>query len=430
MPATNELPLCEDKYMVQRRVSWVAALAVVLAAGPAFAYSDVITGLRAVTEPDEVPVRLRFSWQAVAMHTDVFATANLADDIAGGASADAYQTGLGGYVTLAAPYAADGLDESDRSVSYGAGNVTSLSWWDKSGVRHELDVDENMKVALGNLATKHHTVLSPGDTATEGNADLVDTLTGTPLTGGAVRIDDTNGDGLIILKTDYDYDIVEGANLYYDRNRDGVVDAGLLESPATGSASDRPYYAIYEGGPLIDISNPPLTDVDGDGIRVDNLWLGNPYVRMDDAKDADLTPEAYPEFTDMGAFTEPLLVGELGGFFTFTTINLLVPEGDQNLHIVSTGYMDVKVTDGRLYDYLAETVSAKQGKVYNPDPDELLYRGTLNASFKFVLGGDLFNELEFTDNGTLDLYAPALPEPSGALAVLGLGGFFLRRRRR
>jgi hypothetical protein len=416
--------------MMYRRVKWVALLTVALAAGPALAYPDVVSGLDATPSPNQIPERLRFSWQAVAMHTDVFATANLTDDILNGADPDVYNTGPGGYVVLAAPNADDGLDELDRSVSYGSGNVESISWWDKSGVRHEFESDENLKVALGNLATRRHTVLSPGDTVTQGNGTLIDTLVGTTFHGGATRIDDANGDGLLMFRTDYAYDVVPGSNLYYDRNRDGIVDDSPLTDPATGSTSDRAFFVIYEGGPAIDITNPPATDADGDGILVDNLWLGNPFSPMDDVADPDTTAEAYTELSATGAMGEPLLVGELRDFFTFTTINLHAPDGDQNLHLVSTGYMDVKVTDGRLFDYVADTLSDINGFTVEPDPDRLLYRGTLNASFKFQLGGNVLQELEYTDNGTLDLFAPPIPEPASMLTVLGaLGALVLRRRR-
>jgi hypothetical protein len=423
----------------------VVALAVTVGAD-AFAYTDVLGGLEAMPGVKGVPHHMRFSWQAVALHTDVFAATDL------GGAGDAYAGGKGGYVVLAAPDPSDGLDATDRIVSYGAGDVTSVAAW-VNGAKTEMVVDENIKLGLGNLATKSITSLDfeydPSkphipptfDTVVSGPAGCVDVHSGLPFLGPATKIVDANNNGQIKFRLDYDFDVVEGGSLYYDRNRDGAVDDSPLLNATVGSLSDRPFAVLYEGGPKLDITNPvpPGDDADGDGVsRVDNAWLGNPFGPVDVAADGTVGRESDPNLDDMSPFaTDPLLVGELTGFHMEVAIRLNpagglpVEQADQNLQVQSNGYMDLLVTGGRLYEYLAQTLSDANGWTIEPHPDEVLYRGTLNASFKFQLGGNVLTEYEYTDNGTLDLYGPPVPETPGMLLLAGpLAGLALRRRRR
>jgi hypothetical protein len=411
----------------------VAVAALFLALGVTdrgLAYDDVIQGLDSIGMK-QTP-EFWFSWSAV-FHQDTFVQTNLLEDGGG----PAYQNGTGGHVTVGRPGThpdPDNTEATDRIITYGAGNVWEVNIKSGSALRRRLlPVDSTLKIVMGNMATKNIELISPGDTASPGTATAVDSLTGTTLTVPAQRFTDSNNDGIIMYKTYLDFGVVEGSDLYYDYNRDGEIHDVRLDTAVTDhEKSDRPFVAIYENttGPRIDMTNPPLVDHDADGQKTDNLWVGNPYSpvdadyvggpRGDDAEAPAGTPEADPNVTDITGFDEALAIGELKGVYMLTVVNLF-EHCKSNLFMVSSGCLDVEITDGRLYDWWA----ARQY-----DPDNQLFRGSLNASMLFELGHGATNRYEFLDDGTLVLEGQAVPEPSAALLFLAPLAAVIRMRRR
>ena len=391
-----------------KKVTRIMVFAILALVAGSRAYGgDVITELL-TADPGRLP-EIRLSWDAT-FHQDVF----VGTDIGGAGSA--FQTGNGGYVVVG--QADLPLDAADRVVSYGAGNVTKVDYWDASDVRHELTgVDTTLKVAMGNLTAKSETLISAGDSSMTGPVGALDVLTNTPFLTNGIKFIDSNNNGIIQFETRYEFGVNEAGGAFYDYNRDGAVHNDPLTSAATGSVSDRPFVVIYEndnGTPQIDLTNPPSFDADGDGIKVDNLWVGNPYVPVDVPGDGGAGAEADPNISAMTSFTSPLLVGELRNFYLTTTVNLNAT--DQNMFLVSSGYLDVVIVGGRLVDEYAH----------------MGYTGVLNASLFFDLGSANFgvtNEYEFTDNGTMQINA--VPEPSVGLLMVGsLVGLAMRKRRK
>ena len=410
--------------------------------GSAYGYSDVISGMESlgVTRAPE----MSFAWSAV-FHQDTIVTSGLIEEGAG----DMYQrTGGGneGYITLANPNPGDGLDTDDRVVLYGGGNLDEVNVR-YDGARRYLPVDSTLKMALGNLGTaKVELMPCGGDTATDGTATATDSITGASVVVPSVKFTDANKDGILMFKTTFDFNVVEGANEYYDRNRDGEVhDARLTSDPARDqydpdyAKSDRPFIAIYESeGPSagrMDVTNPADFNADNDAVKstTDNLWVGNPYAPVDAdylggprGDDGDPSPgvaEADPTITDVSGFGDPLLIGELKGLYLITIVNLNRYARWSQACMITTGRMDVELTDGRLYDWYYN--------LNGYDPDLFPYYSVLAGHMLFNLGGDPLHTYEYTKSD-VDLITDApVPEPAAGLVFLGsIVGLGLRRRRR
>jgi hypothetical protein len=419
--------------MKSRFVVVMAVAAMLLCSSVSFGatYSDVVTALQ--TEiPGVVPGELNFNAECL-FHQDTFVASDLLrladgtlwtpDSVESFVSPGAASTvGSGGYIVVNNPDYSDGADVADRVVSYGAGNINrdALYYGEVAGGSlPDFGVNSRLKIAYGNLATKAEVITSAGDTATYGYALAIDTqvpfdpMAPTFLIVPSVRIDDTDTDGKIQFDTLYDFSVDEGsANLYYDRNRDGEVDA-----------NDRAFMVVYEddvNNSRVDLSNPTNRgDIDGDDVLVDNYWVGNPYAPM-----ADADTQIY----DMGNFSDPLVVGLLENVKANTLIDLLAAKANpdqqnQQLKFELTGTYDLAVTSGRLLDY------------YNTMSDlGYTLSGTWNYATFFNLGSPDLNEvMEFRGTGNTYLYALENPvsEPSAALLLLGsLAGVAVRKRRR
>jgi hypothetical protein len=410
--------------------SSVALLLALAAANVAYGYSDVISGLPS----DEVP-RIWLSWNAV-FHQDTFITTDLIQE--GGGSY--YKTAPGGYITVGRVLDhSDGQNPgaADRIVFYGAANITEVSTGQGQN-RHVLPVDTTLKLALGNLAVSKIELVSAGDTVVQGTSNAIDSVTAAALQVPASKFKD-NGDGIIIYKTYFNFSVVEGADSFFDYNRDGQIsNAALRQTDANRTISDRPFIAIYEtpDGGLINLNTSPTFNADSDMSKTDNLWVGNPYApvdadyvggpRGDDNESPGGTREGDPNiwYTTAGTgdpLDTPLLIGELRGFSLYTVVNLY-KNAYSNQFIISNGILDLEITDGRLYDWYFATTGL--------NPNQYAYSGLLSASMFFDLGRNALNRYEYLDDGTMILLQP-LPEPGVGLLVLGsLGGLALRRRRR
>jgi hypothetical protein len=366
--------------------------------------------------------------------------------------------------------AADAVNEDEgrntcasRVVSFGGGNDTGISTWSYVATPGDTDtglvVDTNSKIVLGNGATRSEALIAGSpDAEFAGYALGFDTLTGTMVPDlstpdpddlipnpadffvvPAKMFVDANDDSMITFDTLYDFDVDEAGGLYYDRNRDGEVHDVLMNADEVDAdKSDRPFIAVYEtdDGTLAPLNNPSGIDADGDGREVDDYWVGNPFAPVDaDAvdhcrgTDGGTGPEAEYDspahdpydLTSTGTLGEPLFVGEPAHFKVRNLVDMTPPAGQgQQLYVEHTGEYDLQVTDGRLYDYYVDN-----GAV----PTSI--KGIWNASFTYDFGNpDLTRYMEWTDDGTVHLYSTPVPEPAGALLLLGsLAGLAVRRRR-
>jgi hypothetical protein len=429
--------------MKSRFVVVMAVAAMLLCSSVSFGatYSDVVTALQ--TEiPGVVPGELNFNAECL-FHQDTFVASDLLrladgtlwtpDSVESFVSPGAASTvGSGGYIVVNNPDYSDGADVADRVVSYGAGNINrdALYYGEVAGGSlTDFEVSSRLKIAYGNLATKTEVITSAGDTATYGYALAIDTQV--PFDPDApvylivpsVRIDDTDNDGKIQFDTLYDFSVDEGsANLYYDRNRDGEVDI-----------NDRAFMVVYEDdkdNSRVNLSNPTDPDIDGDGVLVDNYWVGNPYAPM-----ADADPEIYK----IGNFADPLVIGYLENVKANTTINLVAAEekpkeANQQLKFELTATYDLAVVGGRLLDYYntMSTLGYTLNGTWNydilfnlgsPDDGEELWSPELNVN--------RFMEFRGTGNTYLYTFENPVSEPSAALLLLGsLAGVAVRKRRR
>jgi hypothetical protein len=464
----------------------VVALVVVGTASTAFGFSDMLTELSTAL-PGKVPFELTLSMK-LRMHGDTFAVTDLLTKNGGAdlwtpadgfgtwdAPAPVLRTYTDGaapgeaYITLAdgrnepaldALNAAAGLNTcSGRIVNFGAGNdAGALSTWsyaaNEGGPDTGLPVGTNSKIALGNIATATEALLDGGDTEVSGYALAFDTLTGTMIPDvstpnpndvipnpadyflcPAKKFVDSDDDVQIEFDTIYDFNVVEGGGLYYDRNRDGEVHDVRLDMDETDAdKSDRAYFVVYEtdDGTFAPLNNPSGLDCDGDGREVDDYWLGNPFAPVDAdnpatcrGADGGVGRESCPDITSVGTLGELLIVAEALNFRARNTVDMTPPPGQgQQLFIKHVGEYDLVVTDGRLYDYYVAN---------SPYPEDYFsINGIMNASFTYGLGNpDLTRYMEWTDDGTVHIYSVPIPEPTGAVLLLGsVVGMIVRRKRK
>ncbi len=420
------------------RAVLVSCLALFVSVGvmnAAYGNGDLIGEI--VAKNLSTPPEISFAWSA-ALHQDTFVTTDLIESGAG----SYFDNAKGGYMTVGTVGSHPSTTETDaldRTVFYGAGNLDEVNiTYGTNNVRKYLPLDTTLKMAVGNLAVSKVELISPGDTEVQGTANAVDSLTGANLVVPASRFEDTNQDGIIMYKTYFDFNVVEGADQYYDYNRDGEIHDAKLSSSSSSDydKSDRPFIAIYESenGQRLDLTNPPATNCDSDtcGSKTDNLWVGNPYApvdadaatgpRGDDVEGPDGTAECDPNIHDINGFSDPLLIGEIKSLYLVTFLHLYGGQWGYTA-MVTEGNFDVEVTDGRLYDWYYSTTGA--------NPMSHRYLGVMGGHMMFKFGLNPLGEFEYLKTDVdLILRAPA-PEPATGLLLLGsIGALVLRRRRR
>ncbi len=389
----------------------VMALAAMLLCSSVTFGADVIGVVTALQNevPGVMPAELKLSFLAM-WHQDRFLVSR--DD-----GASMIQTGNGGYVTV------EGPDMVSPVMGYGAGVVNQVAYV-TTGAYTPIGFNTKLTAAFGNLPVLGETlIVGASATPVAGGGGGLDVLTGDiAVPVNAVQLQANPHEDEIVFRTDYDFGTPG------DYNRDGVVNwDSLASAPAPGDdPSDRPFIAIYENdgtGPQYVNTNEPGFDADGDGIRTDNAWVGNPYVSVDAIDFGGVfngTADADPSIQNVNGFGTPLLVGEIVDMWLENTIRLDLDEESESF-IRSSGFIDVKIVGGRLLDYI---------RTFTGYEDVEYVRSVLNASAFFDLPGDYVNEYEWTDNGTLRLFPEAAPiaEP-GSLSLL-LGGVALAFRRR
>jgi hypothetical protein len=410
--------------MKSRFVVVMALAAMLLCSSVSFGattYSDVETALETIS-PGAMPEIISFKFETV-FHQDRFVTGRT-DGLA------VNNLTPGGYITVEGPTMISPV------VSYGMGTFDSV-WVTAGGINRKItEINTSLNGAFGNLVIDKETLVSSGDTQTAlpGGGLGVDVMTGQfGIPVDAVQYTDANGDGVIEFRTDYKFGVPG------DSNRDGVENWDPLTEAPGGpmgyGVSDRPFLAIYENtsGTSIDLTNPPVDtatppnpiDYDGDGMSVDNMWVGNPYVSVEaigpggvynDVVDAD------PAIQNIDGFGAPLVVGEIVSLSLLNSIKLN-PDVNSDSFFVSAE-MNVKVVGGRLLEYANDLDAVIE-----------YLAGQLNGSAFFRPGdpdADVFNKYVWgPDNGSFDVTipdAPPIAEP-GSLSLL-LGGVALAFRRR
>jgi hypothetical protein len=296
-----------------------------------------------------------------------------------------------------------------------------------------IDTGTELTFAFGNLR-ETTTLVHPGGAAVDsplavGAVTILDALRGGVAAGVGSELSDSNADGFIKFGSTFDLD-----GSYGDYNQDGVDDAD------GAGDRDRPFLAIWESNANTYTPNQtPVTDNDADGIRVDDLWVGDPWTGalgspVDIVADGNLVAEADPGLTDdsygkllaLFAFdTGPLPVGG-ARFGTITSLSTINPSINSRVDIVGinagTGLPDaatlatVELIGGRLLDILepwSNTFFTLSGQ-YQFDPLD----GSIATAF-----------LEFTNTPTLIGQVTVIPEPA-TLALVGLGVLALASRRR
>jgi len=339
---------------------------------------------------------------------------------------------LDGYITV------EGPTMETPVMGYGVGSITVINTQYGNGAKLPISIGTEITTAFGNLPIIREELVVGAYSTDVGPGMGFDVLTGeyvaiNAVEYGTVPLPGYPGTHYVVFETHYDFG-VEG-----DYNRDGVVNwDSLASAPAPGDdPSDRPFIAIYENdgtGDQYVNTNKPDFDADGDGIRTDNAWVGNPYVSVDAVDPGPPAPaaaglDADPSIQNVNGFDTPLLVGEIVGMTLGNTVYLTEPQGPGRLsqsNIQTSGFIDVMIVGGRLLEELRK----------QPGYADVEYlRAVIDASAKFdpFDSNDYPNQYEWGGTGSLEIFFPEptdipIAEP-GSLSLL-LGGVALAFRRR
>jgi hypothetical protein len=419
--------------MAKTVLSVVGVLAVlVFLAAPASAVS-VTSGL---TPGDHV---VQFGGVAPTFaHADVFATSNVTPAGAPGDPVGATNLGAVVFDDVNGNGAFDvGQDKilrvtlATNSILYGGGEATFTV---DGG---PINTGTELTFAFGNLYATEVQV-HPGngsvDATTAGVVTGLDALLCAPLAAiGGTEFADTNADNFIDFGSVYDLD-----GVYGDYNRDGV---------ATPDFRDRPFIAVWESDANTYSPNQsPVTDADGDGVTVDDLWVGDPWTAplgapVDVSGDGNAIADADPGLTDdsygkllaLFALDTVLPVGGLR-FGTATSVNALDPTNPATPSRVDI--VGVNNGSGLPWPGKAATVELVGGRLFDlltPSSNKFF---SLTGQYQFdpLDLSPYCTWLEFTNTPTLRGGVTVIPEPATLGLLLtsmgGLAGLRLRRRKR